>query len=132
MTEPEVGEEGDIRLRSIAVPVEEDPTQEDESKLISRQDATSSESEEAKYFPRVYQLECGNTHCEFEFALYEFVWKPETTFAPPRPPSSSSESESSEEEERDGEKEALEDEGSEKRPAKVLNTEANVTVEEGK
>lgn len=130
------GEAGEIQLRPVGpvrVPIEEQPSQTDNSKLITSpsHELTPSGSEGTGPFSVVCQLECGNTICKFEFALYEFIWKPQITHAPPRPPSSSSESESSmaeEEVDRVGEENgSVKDETEAKRPTKVLNTEANVT-----
>ena len=131
---------GEIQLRPIGpvrVAIEEQPPQtDDESKLITSpsRELTPSGSKGTERAPAVCQLECGNAICKFEFALYEFIWRPEITHAPPRPPSSSSESDSSmakEEVDRKGEENgSVKDEAGEKRPAKVLNTEANVTEDQ--
>ena len=134
------GERGEILqlqpVGPVRVPIEEQPPQtDDDSKLITSpsRELTPSGSEGTEPAPVVCQLECGNAICKFEFALYEFIWRPPITQAPPRPPSSSSESDSSmaeEEVDRKGEEnESVKDETQEKRPPKIINTEANVTEE---
>lgn len=137
-TQVVTGEAGEIQLRPVGpvrVPIEEQPPQtDDNSKLITSppHELTPLASEGTEPAPVVCQLECGNAICKFEFALYEFIWKPPITHAPPRPPSSSSESPESsmsEEEVADTKEEengSVKDEAGEKRPPKVLNTEANV------
>ena len=63
----------------------------------AQQDIGSSWSGSASNDPRpIFRMECGNSQCEFEFAAYNFIWRP----SPPPPPedeSSSSESESEDE-----------------------------------
>ena len=82
-------------LGPVTVTLEQEANEEEDDKLITTHGVTSSRVEDTKPVTRMYQLQCGNTICDFELALYQFNWKPEITYAPPRPPSSSSESESS-------------------------------------
>ena len=127
-------------LGPVAVPLEQETNVNEDDELITTKGTTSSRSERLEDCTEVYQLQCGNTICNFKLALYQFVWKPKVTYAPPRPPSSSSESESSTTvEERDKEQrieidqeslvKVLETSRKESlRPkfTKVENTEANV------
>ena len=139
--QPQTGEAGEIQLQPVGpvrVPIEQQS--EDESKLITlpARDVTPPGSDVTKPHPMVCQLECGNTICEFEFTLFEFSWEPEITHAPPCPPSSSNESGSSasegeiaeEMEKGKDESSHVKEDAGEKRPPKVLNTEANVTKEQ--
>ena len=85
----------EIQLQSlgpVTVTLEQEAN-EDEDKLITTRGITPSRVEDTKPVTHVYQLQCSNTICDFELALYQFIWKPKITCAPPRPPSSSSESE---------------------------------------
>ena len=117
-------------LGPVTVTLEQEVNEEeDDEKLITTHGVTSSRAENTKPVASVYQLQCGNTLCDFELALYQFIWKPKVTLAPPRPPSSSSESESSSEEEsgREEGKDGAETKGKETPLLpKIKNTEANV------
>ena len=118
---------------SVTVTVEQEANEEDDDKLITTHELTSSKSvpvEDTEPVACVYQLQCGDTICDFELALYEFIWKPEITHAPPRPPSSSSESSTSVEgSDREEGKDSAETSGKGTPPPrlpKVENTGANV------
>jgi hypothetical protein len=117
-------------LGPVTVTLEQETNEEDD-KLITTHGMTPSIVQDTKPDTRAYQLQCGNTICDFELALYQFIWKPKVTYAPPRPPSSSSESEASSVEENGGEegKDGAETSGKGTplpRLPKVENTGANV------
>lgn len=117
-------------LGPVTVTLEQEAN-EDEDKLITTHGITPSRVEDTKPVTCAYQLQCGNTICDFELALYQFVWKPKITYAPPRPPSSSSESEASSVEENGREEGKDDTETSGKATPlltlpKVENTGANV------
>ena len=112
-------------LGPVTVTLEQEANEEEGDKLITTRGLTSSRVEDTKSATSVYQLQCGNTICDFELALYQFVWKPKVTYAPPRPPSSSSESESSSTEEKESKETSGKGSPLPKLP-KVENTGANV------
>lgn len=140
--EPSVSTSEGIQLHQldpVTVTLEQEANEEDDDKLIKTHGLTSSKSiqvEDTEQVTRVYQLQCGNTICDFELALYEFIWKPEITYAPPRPPSSSSESSTSVEgSDREEGKDGAETNGKGTPPPtlpKVENTAANVKDTENK
>lgn len=138
---PEEGALGGIELQPVGqveLVVQEDPSVEgkdDESEeLISNQDdQTSSQplsiSDKAKVYPKLHSLQCGDSVCEFEFTLYEFIYKAPVINVPPPPPSdASSEVESLTGEEEIAPKKDVTDivTPSSSALSKVENTEANL------
>ena len=100
---------GQVALTVTQDPLEDGKKEEEKEELISLSEDDDIETpslkqppSETKVYPKLHLLQCGDTVCEFEFTLYEFVYEPPVTEAPPPPPSdTSSESEVTIEVEKD-------------------------------